>query len=151
MLTKNDLILLLSEMEENNINVTDQLHKLMLSDGISRDVLKFINDNRPLEIANFYTLLRKNYNDKKSKLYKNLVKEDFEDPTEVLTTLAALNLQIFLYAKKLSESTMFLKQSRSEEISNVLANYCKTYDLLPCLKALKVIKADLKSFESISR
>lgn len=151
MLTKNDLILLLTELEDQGANVTKQLNALMLSPTIPHSVLKFINDNRQFDVANFYDMLRRNYNHKKSSLYINLVKESFNDPSEVLVTLAALNLQIMLYAKKLPDSKMFLKHSRGEEISQVLANYYKTYDLIPCLKALKVIKADLKSFESIVR
>lgn len=151
MLTKNDLILLLTELEDRGIDVNKQLTTLMVSPTIPHDVLKFINDRRQFDVANFYEMLRKNYNHKKSSLYINLVKETFDDASDVLVTLAALNLQIMLYAKKLPDSKMFLKHSRGEEISQVLANYYKTYDLIPCLKALKVIKADLKSFENIIR
>ena len=67
----------------------------------------------------------------------------------MLTTLAALNLQILLFAKKLENNEMFLKHSRAEEITRVLNNYYKTYDLRPCNKLLHLIKADLKAFESI--
>ena len=151
MLTKNDLILLLTELEDQGNNVTKQLNALMLSPSIPHDVLKFINEKRQFDVANFYEMLRKNYNHKKSSLYINLVKESFDEPSEVLVTLAALNLQIMLYAKKLPDNKMFLKHSRGEEITQVLANYYKTYDLIPCLKALKLIKADLKSFESVVR
>lgn len=149
MLTKNDLILLLTELEDQGIIVTKQLNALMLTPSIPADIIKFINDRRQLDVANFYEMLRRNYNHKKSSLYINLVKETFDDPSDVLITLSALNLQIMLYAKKLDDSKMFLKHSRGEEISQVLNNYYKTYDLIPCLKALKLIKADLKSFESI--
>lgn len=149
MLTKNDLILLLSELEDQGVNVTKQLNTLMLTPSIPAEIVKFINDRRHLDVANFYEMLRKNYNHKKSSLYINLVKETFEDPSDILVTLSALNLQIMLYAKKLDDSKMFLKHSRGEEISEVLNHYYKTYDLIPCMKALKLIKADLKSFESI--
>lgn len=149
MLTKNDLILLLTELEDQGVAVSKQLNALMLTPSIPADIIKFINDRRQLDVANFYEMLRRNYNHKKSSLYINLVKETFDDPSDVLVTLSALNLQIMLYAKKLDDSKMFLKHSRGEEISQVLNNYYKTYDLIPCLKALKLIKADLKSFESI--
>lgn len=151
MLTKNDLILLLTELEDQGENVTKQLNTLMLSPTIPTDIIRYINNKRQLDVANFYDMLRKNYNHKKSSLYINLVKESFDDPSDILVTLSALNLQIMLYAKKLPDSKMFLKHSRGEEISQVLNNYYKTYDLIPCLKALKLIKADLKSFESIIR
>ena len=148
MLTKTDLVLLLSEFgDENSANY---IPKVMLTEGINAEVLKYVNDKRQLDVAAFYSMIRKNYNNKKSALYKNLVKEEFTDAEEVLTTLSALNLQIILYAKKLGkDNQMFLKHSRGEEITRVLNNYYKTYDLIPCFKLLKLIKADLKAFENL--
>lgn len=150
MLTKTDLVLLLTELEDSGINVDAQINKLLSVEAISYDVLKFINDNRQFDVSIFYELLRKNYNHKKSNLYINLVKEELDNPTEVLITLSALNLQILLFAKKLADNKMFLKHSRAEEITQVLHNYYKTYDLIPCLKLLKLIKADLIAFEQIN-
>ena len=149
MLTKTDLLLLLTDLESKGIDTKKQETLLLTNSGISRDVLKFINDNRQFDVAGFYEMLRKNYNNKKSPLYKNLVKEEFKDTSEVLTTLAALNLQILLYAKHLPDSKMFLRHSRADEITQVLNNYYKTYDLIPCFKCLKLIKSDLKVFEMI--
>lgn len=149
MLTKNDLLLLLTDLEEKGIDTKAQETLLFKSNGIPKDVLKFINDNRQLDVAGFYEMLRSNYNKKKSPLYKNLVKEEFKDASDVLTTLAALNLQILLYAKHLEDSKMFLKHSRAEEVTEVLNNYYKTYDLIPCFKCLKLVKSDLKVFEMI--
>ena len=149
MVTKNDLILLLTEMEEAGVDVDKYLLKATISNNIDLEVLKFINDNRQLDVAAFYELIRKNYNSKKSPLYKNIVREELAEPEDVLTTLAALNLQILLFAKKLDNNEMFLKHSRAEEITRVLNNYYKTYDLIPCFKLLKLIKADLKVLESI--
>lgn len=151
MLTKNDLVLLLTEMQNENINVDSYLKKLMLNEGISSDVLKFINTSRELDVSKFYELIRKNYNSKKSPLYINLVKEEQKNMDDVLITLSALNLQILLYAKKLDNNQMFLKHSRGEEITRVLNNYYKTYNLIPCLNLLKLIKADLKAFENTKR
>lgn len=149
MLTKNDLIILLSDLEASGKDVSKYLTKAMLTEGIDMNTLKFINDNRQLDVAQFYELIRKNYNHNKSSLYKNIVNESLKDPEDVLTTLAALNLQILLFAKKLENNEMFLKHSRAEEITRVLNNYYKTYDLRPCNKLLHLIKADLKAFESI--
>ena len=149
MLTKNDLIILLSDLEASGKDVSKYLTKAMLTEGIDMNTLKFINDNRQLDVAQFYELIRKNYNHNKSSLYKNIVNENLKDPEDVLTTLAALNLQILLFAKKLENNEMFLKHSRAEEITRVLNNYYKTYDLRPCNKLLHLIKADLKAFESI--
>ena len=147
MLTKNDVLLLLTEIQETGLDVNAYFTKALSSQNISLDVLKFINEHRQLDVACFYELLRKNYNSKKSPLYKNIVKDDIEQTKDVLTTLAALNLQILLFAKKLNDDKMFLKHSRAEEITYVLNNYYKTYDLIPCLKLIKLIKADLCAFE----
>lgn len=150
MITKNDILLLLTELQESGADVNVYFTKAITAPNVSLEVLKFINDQRQLDVAAFYELLRKNYNSKKSPLYKNIVREDVEKPDEVLTTLAALNLQILLFAKKLDDDKMFLKHSRAEEITRVLNNYYKTYDLLPCLKLVKLIKADLVAFETVA-
>ena len=150
MITKDDLLLLLTELQDTGINVNNEIMKTATSSSIPLDVLKFINTKRQLDVAAFYELLRKNYNNKKSPLYKNIVRDDvFSKPTELLTTLAALNLQILLFAKKLEDDKMFLKHSRAEEITRVLNNYYKTYDLLPCVKLVKLIRADLMVFEYV--
>lgn len=149
MLTKNDLVLLLTQIESDTINIDRYITKLLASETIPLDILTFINNHRQLDVTDFYTLLRKNYNSKKSPLYKNLVKEEFNSPADAIITLSVLLLQINLFAKKLEDNKLFLKHSRALEISNVLTTYYETYDLIPCLKLLKLIKADLKVFEKI--
>ncbi len=148
MITKNDCILLLNDVANRGIPTGDMLRKLMQSPELDMDVLKFINDNRPLEVARFYEQLRYNYNHKKSKLYINIVK-DIEDVNDVLTTLSALLTQILLYSKKCEDRELFLKHSRAEEIGMVLTRYFKTYDLQTCLQLLRLIKLDLKALENI--
>lgn len=150
MVTKNDLLLLLTELQEQGMDVNSQISRLFSSSTIPLDVIKYINDQRQLDVSGFYELIRKNYNAKRSSLYKNIVREDNKNPSEVLTTLAALNLQILLYSKKLEDSKMFLKHSRAEEITRVLNNYYKTYDLIPCMKLIKLIKSDLVTFETVA-
>lgn len=149
MITKTDLILLLTELQDTGVSVEKELINVMKNPTISLDILKFIEEKRPLDVGKFYSMLRKNYNSKKSKLYVNLVKDELKDPTEVLTTLASLNLQILLFADKLEDDRMFLNHARGEEITRVLNNYYKTYDLTPCLKLLKLVKADILAFEFV--
>ena len=57
--------------------------------------------------------------------------------------------QILLYSRQVEDRQMFLKHARSSEITAVLNNYFKTYDLTSCLKLLRLIKIDLKALESI--
>lgn len=114
-------------------------------------VIKFINSHRPFEANKFYEKIRKSYNDKKSTLYRNIVKENLDDPNDVLTTLASLNLQILLYSKNVDDKQMFLRHMRFEEICAALLNYSKKYDLVPCIKLLQRIKADLKAFQYFNR
>lgn len=151
MLKKNDLILLLTQLQESGVDVSSQLKQVIITSDMSKliDVIKFINDNRQLDVTGFYEQLRKSYNNKRSSLYINLVREEPKDPTEVLITLSSLNLQILLYAKHLENPQMFLAHSRAEEITRVLNNYYKTYDLKPVLTLRDLIRSDLKVFESI--
>lgn len=150
MITKEDVLLLLTELRDEGVDVKEQIKKQVLSPEPIIEILKFINDNRQLDLTNFYKKIRKSYNDKKSKLYINIVKEN-EEIKEVLTTLSALLTQIILYAKNVDNMIMFYQHSRAEEITKVLNNYFKTFDLTNCIKLMKIIKADIKVCESFYR
>lgn len=152
MITRRDCLLLLSELAAKGID-TQAMTKLALkSTDANINVIKFINNNRQLDANAFYEKVRKSYNHKKSSLYKNIVTCDEVDCSEtVLTTLAALNLQILLFAEKVTDLRMFLAHTRFEEINQALLNYSKTFDLVPCIKVLQIVKADLKAFEYITK
>lgn len=75
---------------------------------------------------------------------------EIDDVNDVLTTLASMNLQILLYSKNVQDKNMFLKQSRAEEIAKVLTLYYRDFDLTNCVKLLRLIKADIIAFETIS-
>lgn len=148
MVSKNDLILLLTELEEQGVDTKEQLRKVFTTREFPFDVLRFINEQRKLDITNFYQHLRKSYNQKKSKLYINIMKE-VTDVNEVLTTLSALNLQILLFSKNVGDRHLFLNHARADEIVKVLSIYYETFDLTKCQKLLKLIKADISAFEYI--
>ena len=150
MITKEDVLLLLTELRDEGVDVKEQIKKQVLAPEPKIEILKFINDNRQLDLTNFYKKIRKSYNDKKSKLYINIVKEN-EEVKEVLTTLSALLTQIILYAKTVDNMIMFYQHSRAEEITKILNNYFKTFDLTNCIKLMKIIKADIKVCESFYR
>ena len=148
MLKKTDLILLLTELQANGVDTSSYIKEVATSKNIDMNVIKFINDSRQLDVTSFYEKRRKSYNNKKSKLYINIVKEEI-DPQDCLVTLSSLLLQLQLFSKTATNKEMFLSHVRAEEITRVLNNYYMTYDLQPCFKLLKLIKADLKAFESI--
>lgn len=148
MITRNDCYLLLAELSDRGVDTSLCAKELMSSTSTPIGVIKFINDNRELELTKFYEKLRHSYNNKKSKLYINIVKE-IENPQEVLTTLSALLTQILLFAKDADDRQMFLRHSRADEITKVLSGYFMSYDLTNCNKLIKLIKADLKALESI--
>ena len=100
MITKNDCLLLLTEIESNGIDTKRMCNKLIAHSGVDMEVLKFINDNRPLELSLFYERLRKNYNNKKSKLYKEIVQVDSREPKDIVVTLSCLLTQILLYSNQ---------------------------------------------------
>lgn len=122
MISKSDLVLILTELSENGVDTSKQISKVLTSREIPLDVVKFINDQRELEVNKFYTHIRKSYNTGKSKLYINIVKE-IDDVTEVLTTLSSLNLQILLFSKKVKDKQIFFNHCRAAEINKVLTLY----------------------------
>lgn len=149
MITKNDCLSLLVSLEDHGINVNDQMKKLLSSKELPIEVLKFISKNRGIEVIDFYEMLRKKYNQKKSPLYKNIIKE-IEDPEEVITTLACLLVQITLYSNKLTTNRdLFQREVRAEEITRVLNNYYNTGSLDACIALIKLLKSDLLVLEHI--
>lgn len=150
MITKTDCLSLLVSLEDRGINIDQQMKRLLTAKEIPIDTLKFILENRGIEVANFYEMLRKKHNQKKSPLYHNIVK-DITDPEEVITTLACLLVQITLYSKKLpANKEIFQREVRAEEISRVLNNYYTTGMLDSCLALMKLLKSDLLVLEHIS-
>lgn len=148
MISKNDCLLLLVDIKNKGIDTAEPLKELLNSNTIPLSVIKFINDNRQLDLVDFYEKIRKNYNKKKSSLYINIVKE-IEEPNEVLVTLSAMLTQILLFSKNVENKQMFLKHARANDISKILTLYFTNYDLTNCLKLIRIIKADIKALESI--
>lgn len=150
MITKNDCLTILVALEDKGINIDKPMKKLVTSREVPIEVLKFILDNRGSEVANFYEMLRKKHNQKKSPLYHNIVK-DIEDTDEIITTLACLLVQITLYSNKLpANKEIFQREIRAEEITRVLNNYYNTGDFSQCLALLKLLKADMLVLEYIN-
>ena len=151
MISRNDVLLLLTELSDNNIDCAEYINTLYSNNAPILDILKFINKNRPLDLINFYEKIRKSYNHKSSKLYKNIVACDENtelDPNIVLTTLSALLNQILQF--KVEDKPMFLKHSRAQEIVKVLDIYINTFDIKPAYKLLTLIKADLVVSEYVN-
>ena len=97
--------------------------------------------------TNFYENLRKNYNNKKSKLYGNIVKE-IDKPDEILTTLSSFLTQAILFSKKLEDKEMFLRHARVADVTRVLTSYFKDFDLSYCIRLMQLLKADIKALEN---
>lgn len=150
MITKNDCLTVLVALEDKGIDINIPMRKLVTSKEVPMDVLKFILDNRGIEVASFYEMLRKKHNDKKSPLYHNIVKE-VTDAEDIIITLACLLVQITLYSKKLpANKEIFQREVRAEEITRVLNRYYSTGELDQCLALLKLLKTDLLVLEHIS-
>ena len=148
MLKKNDILILLTELQNEGENVISFMSELYKKPDIPTHIIKFLNDKRQLDLVAFYEKLRKSYNAKRSDLYINIVKEDIE-LDDILTTLASYNLQALIFAKKLKDKDLFYRASRVEEVTRVLNNYYKTYDIDQCRTLLSLIKADIKLFETL--
>ena len=150
MITKNDCLSILTKLDESGVSgVNSYVRKLVVARDIPLEVLKFISDNRGLEVSKFYEMLRRSHNQKKSPLYTNILKE-IEDPQEVVTTLSCLLTQILLYGKKLESKDQFFREVRAEELTRVLNNYFKTGLYEECLHLIKILKSDLLVLEYIA-
>lgn len=144
MISKNDVLLLLTELEDRGVDCKEYINILYTPTAPIIDILKFINKNRSLDLVNFYEKIRKSYNHKSSKLYKNIVSCDESaeiDPNATLTTLSALLNQIMQF--KVDDKPMFMKHRRADEILKVLMIYVDTFDIRPAYKLLTLVKADL--------
>ena len=64
MITKNDCLLLLSELQDKGLETKPYVMKVLKDNNVNLEVLKFINDNRKLELTEFYNFLRNRYNEK---------------------------------------------------------------------------------------
>ena len=150
MITKNDCLSILVRLEDSGVaNIDTYMRKLLVSREIPLEVLKFISDNRGLEISKFYEMIRKNHNKNKSPLYTNIVREQSE-VKDVTLTLSSLLTQILLYGNKLEQPEIFFKEARADEITRVLNEYFQTGFSENCNNLLKVIKSDLLVLEYIA-
>ena len=110
MITKNECLEKLFLLKDEGIECEAQIKQLLLETQPSIEIIQFISNNIELNIRKFYEKLRKSYNDKKSKLYINIVKETELEPKEVLCTLGSLQLQILLFNKNIDDNN-FLKNA----------------------------------------
>ena len=147
MISNKDCIILLNDLANKGIDVTEMKRRAYMNKNVEVEVLEFISKYRPLDIANFYEKLRRQYNKKHSKVYMSIVKEDLS-PKEVMITLSSLLTQIMIYANELDNPELFLKHARVNEITKVIELYANDYDLINATNLLYLIKADLKAFES---
>lgn len=150
MFTKTDCLSLLFELKDRDIDVNEEIKYLLIHNEPTLDIIKTINNNMELNIRAFYEKLRKSYNNNKSKLYINIVKENNLEPKEVLCTLASLQLQILLFNKTLDDPS-FLRNARFNEICDCLKVYYTSGDIIPSQKLLELFKADLKFLEETSK
>lgn len=144
MISKQDVLLLLTELQDKGLDCTEYINTLYSKDANILGTLKFINDNKNLDLVNFYEKIRKSYNHGSSKLYRNIVQCDEKaekDPSTILTTLSAMLTQILLY--DVEDKAMFYKHARADEINKVLDIYFNTFNIEPAQKLLTLIKSDL--------
>lgn len=150
MISKNDILLLLTELQNSGVDCHKEFDLTLKSQDIPLEALKKINDNRPIDIVKFYDKLRRSYNEKHSKLYISIMKSDenkLNDPRKILTTLSALLNQILQYDAE--DKVLFYKHSRCNEIIKVLEIYFNNYNLDPASQLLALMKADIISLEYI--
>jgi len=152
MISKQDALVLLTEMQENGLDVESDIKVILRSVDVPIEIIKKINNYRPMDLSLFYKKLKNSYNKKHSKLYINIMKSDEDaltDPNKALTTLTALLNQILQF--KTEDKIMFLQHSRFDEIIKVLEIYSKTFNTNSAYKLLHLIKCDIKTMEFIQK
>ena len=150
MISKSDVVLLLTELQNKGEDVSKDILTLYRSENIPLDILKKINDSKPLSIVKFYEKIRQSYNKKHSKMYINIMRSDenaIHDIKTILTTLSGLLNQILQF--ECEDKPMFLKHVRADEITKVLDIYFNTFNIEPAFQLLKLIKADIKVLQMI--
>ena len=150
MISRSDILLLLTDLQNKGIDVKEDINNLYSSSTIPLETLKKINENRPLDLLMFYEKIRESYNKKRSKMYINIMRADENaknDAKTTLTTLSALLNQILQF--ECEDKPMFLKHARADEISKVLSIYFETYNIEPAYELLKLIKADCKVLQMV--
>ena len=68
MISKSDIILLLTELQQDGVDVTKEISTLYKTENIPLDTLKKINNSKPLSVIKFYDKIRQSYNKKHSKM-----------------------------------------------------------------------------------
>lgn len=151
MITKNECISMLMNLEKAGIKVDDQIRKVLTSKTIPLETLQFISTNQGLEAVKFYEMIRRNHNQKKSKLYTSILSGSRSEE-DLVTTLTSFLQQIALYSRKLkdTEKILFLKEIRAEEVSRVLHQYFKDGNYETCNSLINAIKCDLLVLEGVS-
>lgn len=147
MISKNNTLVLLFQMRDKGFDVDEDIKYMMTHSDPTLEIIRKINNNMDLNIRAFYEKLRKSYNNKKSKLYINIVKETDLEPKEILCTLASLQLQILLFNKTLDDDPYFLENARFDEINNCFKEYYEFGNIIPSQKLLELVKIDLKFLE----
>jgi hypothetical protein len=79
LITKTDCLSLLFELKDKGVDCTEQIKHLLVLPEPDIETIKFINDNRELNVRKFYEKLRKSYNQKRSNLYINIVRENRDE------------------------------------------------------------------------
>lgn len=147
MLDKTYCYKILLEMKDTH-NIIPYVNLLSKSNIVPKEVVQFINQHRDLELTNFYEKLRESYNNKKSKLYLQIVNEK-RDPLNILKTISSFITRSLIFSEKLDEKDKlsFYKSVRMNECSLALSKYFIDNDISLVLEILNIVRDDIKILE----
>jgi len=147
-LKKTDILLLLTDLSEKkgDAKAANYILDLYKQKDIPKEIIKYLKDNIDLDVINFYEHLRNSHNQKRSSLYKNIVKE-VTVTEEVLITLCSYILQVNIFARKVEDKERFFSNCLIQDTTDILSNYYKTYNIEACIDMLVRIRANIKLFE----
>lgn len=148
MISKQECYKILLEMRNEGNNVNEYLNILAGKPKVPSEVIKFINENRNLEVTAFYEKLRSKYNKKRSKLYKTLVDEG-NPPENYVKTLSSFITQALIAGESLDDVKRigFYRSLKLKECAASLYGYFEDQDLTALINLVRLIKTDIKILE----
>lgn len=149
MLNKQECYKILLDLRSQGVNVNRQIGLLAGAPTVPNEVIKFINENRALNVTEFYKVLRKKSNSTKNKLYKELVAET-QQPIDKVKALSSFITQGIIAGEKLDpmERENFFEALRLADCAQALMKYFTNSEIQPILETVLLIKNDIKILEN---
>lgn len=150
MLSKNTCYKILLEMRDDGQNVTRYINLVSSNTIVPKEVIQFINNQRPLKVTEYYDELRKLHNKKHVKLYKELLEESRDDIQRMTKVLSSYITRALIYTENMDgqDKFNFLENARIPDCSVALSKYFIDKDDSLIKETFDLIRTDIKILEN---